>query len=78
MSVHTSVAQLASTSSSVSSSPANSLRDYELDEEYKQELHENKTTSGFLYLAKCPPPEARPCQITGAVYLEKRTNLLGF
>ena len=26
-----------------------------------------KSTSGFLYLAKCPPPEARPCQITGTV-----------
>ena len=66
------------TSFSVSSSPANSLCDYELDKQHQQELQEKKTTSGFLYLAKCPPPEAQPCQTTGTVYLEKRTNLPGF
>ena len=40
VSEHTSVAQLATTSSSVSSSLANSLRDYELDKHHEQELHE--------------------------------------
>ena len=39
---HTSVAQLATTSSSVSSFLANSLRDYELDKEHKQELQDDK------------------------------------
>ena len=39
VSEHTSVAQLASTSSSVLSSLANSLRDYELDKHDQEELH---------------------------------------
>ena len=42
VSEHTSVAQLATTSSSVSSFLANSLRDYELDKEHKQELQDDK------------------------------------
>ena len=42
VSVHTSVAQLASTSSSVSSSPTNSLRDYELDKRVQQD-HQEQT-----------------------------------
>ena len=29
-------------------------------------------------MAKCPPPEARPCQITGACLSEKATILPGF
>ena len=39
---HTSLAQLASTISSVSSSLANSLRDYELDKEHEEELQDDK------------------------------------
>ena len=78
VSEHTSVAQLASTSSSVSSSLANSLCDHELDKQHEQKLHDNKTTSVSCIWPNCPPPEARPCQITGTVYLEKRTNLPGF
>ena len=42
VSEHTSVAQLATTSSSVSSSLANSLRDYELDKEHEEELQDDK------------------------------------
>ena len=42
VSVHTSVAQLAATSSSVSSSPTNSLRDYELDKKVQQD-HKEQT-----------------------------------
>ena len=38
VSEHISVAQLASTSSSVLSSLANSLRDYELDKQHQEEL----------------------------------------
>ena len=78
MSEHTSVAQLASTSSSVSPCLTNSLRDNELDKQHEQKLHDNKTTSVPCIWPNCPPPEVRPCQITGTVYLEKRTNLPGF
>ena len=42
VSVHTSVAQLASTSSSVSSRLTNSLRDNELDKQHEQKLHGTK------------------------------------
>ena len=42
VSEHTGVAQLATTSSSVSSSLANSLHNYELDKEHKQELQDDK------------------------------------
>ena len=75
---HTSAAQLASTSSSVSKSPTNSLRDYELHEEHEQELQEDSLPQVSCTWPNCPLPEARPCQITGSVYLEKRTNLPGF
>ena len=42
VSEHTSVAQLATTSSSVSSSLANSLHNYELDKEHEEELQDDK------------------------------------
>ena len=76
---HTSAAQLASTSSSVSKSPTNSLRDYELHEEHEQELQTYHLPQVSCIWPNCPLSlEARPCQITGTFYLEKHTNLLGF
>ena len=75
VSEHTSVAQLATTSSSVSSSLANSLRDHELDKHHEQKLHGETLPQASCIWPNCPPPEARPCQITGTVYLEKRTIL---
>ena len=70
VSEHTSVAQLASTSSSVLSSLANSLRDYELDKHDQEELH------GENYLRF--PVFGQNAKSQGHVYLEKRTNLPGF
>ena len=77
VSVHTSVAQLASTSSSVSSCLTNSLRDNELDKQHEQKLHGTRLPR-FLYLAKCPPPDARPRQITGTCLSGKADRIAGF
>ena len=59
VSEHTSVAQLATTSSSVSSSLANSLRDHELDKHHEQKLHGETQPQVSCIWPNCPPPEAR-------------------
>ena len=75
---HTSVAQLASTSSLVSSTLANSLSDYELDKEHEHELQEGKLPQISCTWPNCPPPEARPCQITGTRLSGKADQYAGF
>ena len=75
---HTSVAQLASTSSLVSSTLANSLSDYELDKEHEHELQEGKLPQISCTWPNCPPPEARPCQVTGTCLSGKADQFAGF
>ena len=75
---HTSVAQLASTSSSVLSSLANSLRDYELDKHDQEELHGENYLRFPVFGQYVLLLRRGLAKSQGHVYLEKRTNLLGF
>ena len=77
MSVHTSVAQLASTSSSVSFLYPIVFATMNWTSNMNKSYMITRLPQ-FPVFGQCPPPEARPCQITGTVYLEKRTILPGF
>ena len=78
VSEHTSVAQLASTSSSVLSSLANSLRDYELDKHDQEELHGENYLRFPVFGQYVLLLRRGLAKSQGHVYLEKRTNLPGF
>ena len=67
VSVHTSVAQLVSTSSSVSSSRSVFQRLW-TGQPRSTIAAGKETTSGFLYWPKCPPLEAQWCQSQGHVW----------
>ena len=75
---HTSVAQLASTSSSVLSSLANSLRDYELDKHDQEELHGENYLRFPVFGQYVLLLRRGLAKSQGHVYLEKQTNLPGF
>ena len=69
---HTSVAQLASTSSSVLSSLANSLRDYELDKHDQEELHGENYLRFPVFGQYVLLLRRGLAKSQGHVYLEKR------
>ena len=75
---HTSVAQLATTSSSVLSSLANSLRDYELDKHDQEELHGENYLRFPVFGQYVLLLRRGLAKSQGHVYLERRTNLPGF
>ena len=66
------------TSFSVSSSPANSLRDYELDKHDQEELHGENYLRFPVFGQYVLLLRRGLAKSQGHVYLEKRTNLPGF